>query len=451
MVDACMKVWGGADLTATPRLAKCLTAVFHALAQHRLSLAEARFLTNTQLEHEARALTNTIHNEEFWALWQEFLYTYDERTRAEFFESTTSRLMKFVGNPIIRDIMGQTDNLINFRECMDNGEVVLVNLSRAGQISKETARLLGALITNDLYTTAFTRDVEAAKDQPFYLYIDECAQFLTEDIVNSLDETRKFGLHLTLSHQRIGQLQEYGENFYNAVMAGAQAKVVFKVGDDDTADLLSRHLFRTTFDLERPKSAMDKPFTVGHEVRWFESVSRTVSTVEGTGEGEGGGEVAGAALSQLFNTQDVEVGGYTAIESSSESSAYSTNRFEASSESYTEGASEGLEPLIEWLPTELYKLDELIHLGMVELRSLPPRTAYVATPVQAPIKISTLDIRPGRLLEEFVPIGVELLNDQSTAVSKRTDIRAKIKRRAEEIERRTREPVYAEDDDGRGY
>lgn len=447
MVDACLKVWGGGDLTDTPRLAKCLTAVLHALAANKLSLTEARFLTNTRHYREAQKLIRNIKNPEFRALWAELLTTYDEKTFAEFFESTTSRLLPFVGKPVIREIVGQTENLIDFKRCMDKGEIVLVNLRTSGQMSAADAKLLGALIANDLYTTAFTRDLDTAKRRPYYCYIDECARFLTQDIVNALDESRKFGLHMVLSHQRINQLTEYGQNFYNAIMANAQCKVMFRAGDEETADIMSRHFFRTSFDLELPKHSMDKPFTVGHELEWFKSRSLTTAYVEGGGEGLAAARGTNAGLSQLFDSTGSPIGGYIAAQATSDTELSSSNRFHSASHAETEGAQQGLRPVIEMLPTELYKIDELIHLGMAQLLTLPKQTAFVSTPEQAPFRIETLDIKPGVLQREFLPRRIARMNESSAAISHRRDVRDRIAIRAFHIEEDEADML---DDDGTG-
>lgn len=453
MVDACVRVWGGEDLSQTPRLSKCLTAVFHALAANKLSLAEARLLTNTQLRNEARALTEKLDNEEFRALWNEFLSTYNSKTFAEYFESTTSRLIRFVGNPVIKEIVGQTENVIDFKKCMDEGHIVLVNLAPSGQISRQASQLLGSLITNDLYTTAFTRDISAGKPRPFYCYIDECARYLTDDIVKSLDETRKYGLHMVLSHQRINQLRENGDDFYNAVMAGAQLKVVFNLNDEESADIMSRHLFRKNFDLELPKHAMDKPFTVGHELAWFESEAYSTSEIKGEGEGDGTGTALGAAMSQMHDSEGGIIGGYSLSDSTMDSRSSSSNRFHAAGNTVSHGRSEGLVPTIEFLPTELHKLDELIHLGMVELLSLPERSAYICSPKIAPMKVTTINVKPGILLPQFIPKRIEAVNEQSMFVSLRDEVREKIQIRAFEIECAEDANSFGvdDDDDGLGY
>lgn len=423
MVDACVKVWGGEDVRQTPRLAKCLRAVFTALAANRLSLAEARFLVSSHHRDEAEHLTRAIPNPEFRAVWDDLLAAGGREFR-EYLESTVSRLLAFLGNDIIREIVGQTEGVIDFRRCMDEGHIVLVNLSRGGVISGEASRALGALITNDLYTTAFVRDPKTAARRPFYCYIDECADYLTEDVVKSLDQTRKFGLHMVLSHQRLDQLRQYGDNFYNALMAGAQLKVVFNPNDDDTAEVMSRHFFRTSFNLEQPKESMHKPFVVGHDVQWFESYSQTTTEISGSGDSDMAGAGVGAALMQMHDAEGNPLGGYSVTSSDSTMTSSGSNRFSALAASTSEGNSQGLVPIIEWLPTELYKLDELIHLGMVEFLKLPPRTAWVCSPTTPPLRFTTTNIKPGSLLPEFLPARIARINHASPFVSARTHVRA---------------------------
>jgi hypothetical protein len=185
---------------------------------------------------------------------------------------------------------------------------------------------------------------------------------------------------MVLSHQRINQLTEYGDNFYNAVMAGAQLKVVFRVNDEETADIMSRHFFRTTFDLERPKHVMNKPFTVGHRLHWFRNVSAGSSYIEGTGEGSGTGAGLSSGMSQMYDSGGGSVGNQMEAEGNTNATFNASNYFSSATNTKTEGATEGLLPITEFLPTELFKLDELIHLGMVELLSLPDRTAWVQAP-----------------------------------------------------------------------
>lgn len=380
LVDAFEKVWGGGSFAQTPRLRKCLSAVLYALGHNMLSLTEARFLTRLQFKDVAKRLTATIENVEYRALWKEFLYDMPDKMFLEYFESTVSRLMVFLADETIRTIVGQTSQVLNFKDVMDRQEIVLINLQKGSALTDESARLLGALIASDLYNAAFARDVKTAKTKPFHLTIDECADFLTGSIVNSLDQTRKFGLHMCLSHQRLAQLQKYGDDFFNAVMANAQLKVMFKAGDDTTAEVMAKHLFRKEFNLEIPKEVLNKPTVVGYDITTLNARTSGSSKLSGSGSAEANSSGLSAGLSQFFDADGVEIGGFTALQSELDGQSQSQSNYSAQAMTSTESASEVLMPIIEVLPTSTYSLDELTHLGMVSLLSLPKRMAYIASP-----------------------------------------------------------------------
>src|SRR5205085_1996671 len=98
---------------------------------------------------------------------------------------------------------------------------------------------------------------------PVFIYIDEVQLFLTETVAAMLDQARKFGVHLILSHQHLGHLRERGEAIYRSVMTNTRTKIVFGGLDDDDATLMARNLYRGTSDPELPNSRYDKMSIVG--------------------------------------------------------------------------------------------------------------------------------------------------------------------------------------------
>ncbi|MEM7241326.1 MAG: type IV secretion system DNA-binding domain-containing protein [Pseudomonadota bacterium] len=451
LVDAFEKVWGGGSFAQTPRLRKCLSAVLYALGHNKLSLAEARFFTRLQFRDVAKRLTANIDNEEYAALWKEFLYDMPDKMFLEYFDSTVSRLMVFLADDTIRTIVGQTDNVIDFKQAMDRGEIVLINLNKGSALTDESARLLGALICSDLYNAAFARDLKTAKERPFHLTIDECADFLTGSIVNSLDQTRKFGLHICLSHQRLAQLKKYGDDFFNAVMANAQLKVMFKAGDDDTAEVMAKHLFRREFNLEIPKEILSKPTVVDYDIYTLQSKSESRSGVTGSGKAEGSSSGMNAAISQLFNPDGDEIGGYTEFNSEASGNSQSSSNFSATGQSASMGESETLIPVLEVLPTATYSLDELVHLGMVTLLSLPKRMAYIASPELPARCFSTQTIRPALILDKGFRRALNAVRGQSEFSIPRQDAQDAILTRAQSILGKDAEPALVDpEDDGWG-
>ena len=426
MVNACIKVWGNEGLEKTPRLAKCLRLVFYALAANKLSIAEAKTFTSIDNKHkEARSrLVNQLPDLAMREEWRSLLALGDREYAAQF-ESTDSRLIPFATAPIVRTMMGQTEHVIDFRKCMEENAIVLVNLANRDVFEEESARVLGSMILSDLFFSAKRRDFAEAKENPFYCYVDECPRFLTADVIRALDETRKFGLHYVLAHQRLQQLRDLGDDMYDAVMAGAQSKVVFKVDEDDTAETLARLLYRKELDLQEPKEIMNKPIVVGQVPVWMHSESTTES--ESLSESTSVNEAESSSSS--YDDEGVEVGSSEAANSSTSStSSYSH------SSSQTRGRSQAFQNIYEDRPTQLFTIEEQIHKGIVAIRSLPKRTAiaYLADSGK-PFRFSTTDIdtyeAPEVLLKDFV----EEVNKENPTATLSIDARRNIDLRFQQV------------------
>ena len=142
----------------------------------------------------------------------------------------TSKLVTFVSNDMMRPIISQQKSTINFREVMDEGKILLVNLSK-GKIGEINSHLLGMVIVGKLLMSALSRvDIPENKRKPFYLYIDEFQNFTTDSISQILAEARKYKLSLTIAHQFIGQLSE---NISKAVFGNVGSMTAFRVGSED--------------------------------------------------------------------------------------------------------------------------------------------------------------------------------------------------------------------------
>jgi hypothetical protein len=405
MVAACAQVWGGQDMNQTPRLKKILRAVFYALAVRELTLAEAlSLLSAADSAGSRRALTRNLPDPVFAAIWDE-LNALSRREFSEVAESAINRMAEFLSAPAVRLMIGQDGSTLDFRAIMDAGEIVIVDLGARGSISYENARLVGALIINDLFLKALGRDERTAKRRPFTLYIDEAYDFLSGDVERILDQARKFGLHAVLAHQRIGQLKERGEGVFNAVMGNTHTKIVFGGLSDDDAEVMAREILRSEIELERPKRSLDKPVTVEEVPVWLLSQSETVGGGEtsgqsssrawasSTGTSQGGADVFRVVEGELPEQIGQSVtAGLASAESYGEGESSSETR--SSSWSRTQGRAQTLKPVRLWLPTKEYTLEEGLHLARVRLRELPNRVAIVKRRGQPSVCMETPDVRP---------------------------------------------------------
>lgn len=395
MVKAVAKVWGGEDSDRTPLLKRVLRVVFHTLVEKNLSLYEAQHLLNAADGSLREFLTHDIKDgiiRQQWAYFNQLKpkQLYDE------FGSTINRLMEFLASPLIRAVVGQIENTIDFRKIMDEGYVLLVNLASKDKISDDNARLLGTLIVNDLLMKAKGRPEGS---RPFYLYIDECARYVNEDTARILDECRKFGLHLILAHQHLAQLKKAGEDVYSAVMTDAKTKVIFGGLSTEDARVLAEQVFLGELDLEEAKESLNKPVVVGYIRTWLKSHSKSQgrSESESNGSSQGEGQNSGQSTGTTMDPNNLNPSSQSEGKSSNSSS--SSGSFSGSStgwnESTSDGEHESLEPEMEERPGGVYNLEEQIYKSMALMVNQATQHAIIKLPKKHTKFVKTPTVEPG--------------------------------------------------------
>lgn len=174
--------------------------------------------------------------------WEAEFERYPARLRAEACPPIQNKLGALLSDPTLRRILVEPEIDLHFRNLMDGGEVLLVNLSK-GRLGEETSLVLGSLIVSTLALAAFSRD-EAAPSarRPFFLYLDEFHNFTTLMLANMMSELRKYGVGLVLAHQYMHQLEL---DIRHAVLGNAGTIISFRVGPEDASLLASE--FKPTF------------------------------------------------------------------------------------------------------------------------------------------------------------------------------------------------------------
>ena len=170
-----------------------------------------------------------------------FAHVYAELKRSEqitYAGSVLRRAALLTDLPILRYSFSQPDNLMQFREIMDTGKSVIINLSvREG----EASRLLGCLLTVGYEQAALSR-ADHKERSSHHLIVDEFHSFATNSaqaFASMLSQTRKYGLYLGLAHQFWGQANQHLQE----ALQNTGIEVVFNVGRTDaeyTAKALSR-------------------------------------------------------------------------------------------------------------------------------------------------------------------------------------------------------------------
>ncbi len=429
-LEAFEKVWGDEQTHGKPTIRRILKATFAALAELRLTLSEAELLFDHRDAHGVRALVLSKLTDRYARAVLTDLdhLARSDRTGMRFRDEIVgpiNRLAEFTSAPAIRRIIGQREHVIDLRQCLDRGDIILANLSGGDAVSDADTELLGRLLTRFLFFHVKRRRT----DKPFWFYIDECQRFLSGDIPNLLAEARKFACGVTLSHQWQSQLGEPDDQALAAVHNATNLKVSFRVKHPKEAKEIAEAII--PLDLEMPVKALIKPTVVGHlrasfnnwsvadSESWSTSVSESSSetitegetdstsstdsnasgwteteamtrsmtrsydgfgpivfpttpldTTFGTSRGTGSGSATtrGSALSS----------GRSTSHSIGTSSGTSTSEGYSHGRSESRGASEGLEPIYQDLPSAVHSYPNALYFAAQMLRSLTAGEAFVS-------------------------------------------------------------------------
>ena len=174
------------------------------------------------------------------SFWEHEMAQTGDRERQEMIPYFSSKFGPFITNTTMRNIIGQPNSAFDIRQIMDEGKVLLVNLSK-GKIGDTNAQLLGLIFVNKISMAAMSRaDIPRDQRTRFYLYVDEFQNFVTDAFATILSEARKYELALIMAHQYIGQLvgqtSSYGQSstkMRDAVFGNVGTIMSFKIGAED--------------------------------------------------------------------------------------------------------------------------------------------------------------------------------------------------------------------------
>ena len=203
----------------------------------------SRMLTDKEFRKETLDYCTDVTVLQFWK--HEF-GQWNEKQVNESIAPVLNKVGAFTANPIIRNIIGQPKSSFNVRKIMDEGKILVVNLSK-GLIGEDNAGILGAFLVTKIQLAAMSRsDIpDVANRRPFYLYVDEFQNFATDSFAVILSEARKYGLNLTVANQYIAQMTD---SVRDAVFGNVGTTISFRVSADD-APILSKQ-FEPTFEAQ---------------------------------------------------------------------------------------------------------------------------------------------------------------------------------------------------------
>jgi len=148
----------------------------------------------------------------------------------------TAKIGRFIYSPITKRIIDQPKSTINFDQILNEGKILICNLSE-GKIGEDTSQLLGLTIIAKVHQAALRRSRKYSSERkPFYLFVDEFQNFATTSFTKILSGGRKFGLSLTLAEQ--SSAQQNDTQVINIILANTGTVICFATASIQDAQMM---------------------------------------------------------------------------------------------------------------------------------------------------------------------------------------------------------------------
>jgi hypothetical protein len=201
---------------------------------------------NATLMHILRMLTDKNFREEVIScvkdtvvlkFWNNEFNKWNDKQREEAAGPITNKVGQFLSSKLVRNIFGQPRTKLNLRKAMDEGKIILVNLSK-GKIGEDNANMIGSLLVTKFQIDAMSRaDIPAHMRKDFYLYIDEFQNFASESFSTILSEARKYKLSLIIANQYISQIMP---EIKDAIFGNVGSIICMTIWSDDASHMTTQ-------------------------------------------------------------------------------------------------------------------------------------------------------------------------------------------------------------------
>src|SRR4051794_13600433 len=212
--------------TGAPTFENILKHSVIALRQNRLPLTElANLLTDKPFREQLLLRVTDPQVVRFFHLRMDQW----GREEAHMKESTLNRADLLTLSPVLRHSLGATENRLSFRQLIDSGRSLIVNLALPHQ---DARRLFGCLLTVGMESAALSRADNQSERTPHHLMIDEFSQFMAQSetaLTRMLSETRKYGLFCVMAHQNWTQASER----FRGALQNVGIEMILKAGRMD--------------------------------------------------------------------------------------------------------------------------------------------------------------------------------------------------------------------------
>ena len=128
--------------------------------------------------------------------------------------------------PVVKNILCNRTNNINFEKALAEGELTFV-CTRRGDLGKSIHKSFGLFLLLLMQNAVLRRPGNENTRIPHFLYIDEFPEFLSEATEPIFTLYRKYKVGTTISSQTLSQLGEVSESYKQTILANCINKMTF--------------------------------------------------------------------------------------------------------------------------------------------------------------------------------------------------------------------------------
>ncbi len=192
----------------------------------------APLLTNDAFREK---ILGSLKDDVLRRFWVDEFANMHPRLKSEAIAPILNKIGQFVTSPVIRHIIGRPTSTVNLQDIMNEGKILILNLSQ-GKLGEDNAALLGAMFITKMQLAAMSRVYQKEEERKdFYLYVDEFQNFATTSFIKILSEARKYRLNLVLANQYIAQIDE---GVQKAIFGNVGSLMSFPIGAQDAHHLV---------------------------------------------------------------------------------------------------------------------------------------------------------------------------------------------------------------------
>lgn len=199
------------------------------------------FTDEAFLDSKLRNLQNPVIR----ARWTKTYKAMWDREKAEIIPFLQAKFWPFTTWVYVRNVIGQPKSGFKFFEAMNQKKIILCNLSKwlTGEINSQ---LIWRMFAMQIKLSALKR-ASIVEDErvPFFLYVDEFQNYVSQSFESVLSEARKYKLWLVIAHQYIEQLKSawlwWNIDLSKPIFGNVGNQLYYKVGPED-AEFLEKNV-----------------------------------------------------------------------------------------------------------------------------------------------------------------------------------------------------------------